>query len=348
VPLTQLLILPRVASMAQGESRTLAARAVFSHESIRLESDVSARATWSSTDDRIAIVSPEGILIAQAPGNARVNCRFEDLSARTDVRVESHGSRDVVVFFEGIRRVSQIDCDSNGNLYISNQSESIFEIQREGGTRAILSLARQSNAPQGIDCLHLADDGRLFVNSIGMNAIQAFEKHNGIYEPTRLLGGSRDGPKKCVASLSGTTFIGGMARQDRTGFVIIAPPAAEELSFSTRRLVIYLCVDETGNIYTTDNSAAGVDVYSPSGQLVETIAYPPGEAAGPLLFDGAHRLHIGTASGSIWRLVRRGSAWEHVLIARGLGQISGLAIDSRGYIFASDFTTGRISMIYPE
>jgi hypothetical protein len=348
VPLTQLLILPKVVSLARSEARTLVARGVYSRGSIRLERDLSASATWASADGRCATVGPTGVLFGQASGSTSISCRFEDLSASAQARVETHMPLDVVTFFQGFKRSSQIAFDEHDNLFIADHSESIFEVRRTGGVEAVISLARNSNAPQGIDCLHISSSGRLFVNTIGMESIQVFDLQRGTYEPSKLLGASREGVKKCVGSFGKDVFIGGMSRQARTGFIITASENGGERSFATRRCVIYLSIDNTGNLYTTDNSANGIDVYSPDGILVHTIAYPSRESAGPVILDDSGRVYIGTRAGNIWRLKRKGAAWDYQQIASGLGFVAGLAIDSRGHLFASDFESGRISMIYPD
>jgi hypothetical protein len=73
--------------------------------------DKTANAMWSSSDDSVATVSPEGLAVARAPGTADISANVDGLTASIGVRVTANH----------VRASGQIDRETAADILASNQ-----------------------------------------------------------------------------------------------------------------------------------------------------------------------------------------------------------------------------------
>jgi sugar lactone lactonase YvrE len=109
-------------------------------------------------------------------------------------------------------------------------------------------------------------------------------------------------------------------------------------------------VDEAGHVYVSDSGnlqGSGGAIYrlDSDGKVTEVEVHGPGLGSpnGLLDYSPDHMLVVDLASGSLYRLVTAGG--EAQLLSGGYGGGDGLARDSRGRIYVSDYQNGRVFML---
>lgn len=344
--LSAVAVLPGAVSIDPGGVRTLTARGILSIGSYTVEqSDLEAR--WSSSDSRVAHVK-EGVLYAKAFGSCSITAEYRGFKATANVNVEQQPPGGVTTFFEGLRRTQKMVFDHVDNLYITNQTNKIWRLNRGGRLDIVAQLARSDDHSFNFDCLARDAAGCLYVTSPQPRMALKLCQSGETFTPVATFGEDDYRVKKDVAlTRSGALVIGMMGNQPGEGSILIVDPSGRSWSFEARDSAHSLCVGGDDRIYTLANRYGAIDIYEQDGALIESfehglessIGAMTTEPAGSILLGGFH-------TGSVTRYERVGHSWMSTTVATGLGVIGGLAIDSRGHIYVSDFQSGRINIIH--
>ncbi len=336
--------LPSSASVSPGDYDTLAALASERAGEARLSRDATADCNWESDDPNVAEVSG-GRLRAIAYGNTLVRCKMRGFQAVSQVTVESHLRGQHAIVFEGLSCTSGMAFDSNDDLFITNQSESVYRLKRTGGVDVALRMAGARFRPYGYDCLALDASDALYITGSERLLMRSTLGAAG-YETAEILGSRERKVRKSIAiAADGTAVVGVMGPEPGTGSVLQVSDEHGERSFATRDSAHNLVVGYDDHIYVSATKHQAIDVYDRNGRLIQSIDHPINSGIGAMCAYKTALYIGGVHSGSVLR-VALDDNFAVTQVASGLGTISGLAIDSRGRLHVADFEKGRIQIVY--
>lgn len=337
-------ILPPLVNADRGDRRTLRVRAIYANGPIRGERDVSSVASWSTAEPSVAFVD-RGILYAKNFGRTSVEATWQGLAAKGQVQVANQIQGSKAVFFQGIRRLQQIRFDPDDNLFFVNQSTSIWTLYREGGLTEVAKVALDDMYAPGIDCIFVDNARNLYASTPHKQLCLRFQWRNGEYLSPVAIAQSVPGTKKSITGdAAGRVFVATMGGSDG-GLIVSIDADGNERSFQTRGSGIQVAVGPDALVYTGNARRGTIDVYTAEGDFVEEIPYEIADSPADLLVlpDG----DIVVAFFHTGQLVRisRTPGVRAAVIADGLGNPGGVARDSHGSLYVSDFSGDAIYII---
>ncbi len=339
-------VLPRHVETQLGEQRTLRVLGWGKDGSIRKEVDLSneIELSWKSNDSSIVYVN-KSVLYSKTLGKTLVECRYKGFVASTQINVGNYPKGKRVVYFQGLRRLQQIRFDDDDNLYICNQSASVYRVLRGGGFEELIRLPELEMMPYGIDCIAVDKDRNLYVNDLSTGGCLRFRWDGKRYKNPVLIGTVIHGTKKSiVVDQQGHVFVAVMGGEPGRGYIIHIEPDGSESYFPTNDTAIYLALDQQGNIYTPSQSARAIHVYNREGTLINTIPDVVKESPSDILIDRNGAIYMPFFySGKVLKIVLTESSPIVTLIAEGFRTPGGTAIDSQGRLYVSNFEGNPIS-----
>jgi Protein of unknown function (Hypoth_ymh) len=345
--LLSISILPSRIKAHDDERRTLRVLGIVKDDTVRKEIDVTDKVSWQTLDSNVAFVK-DGIVFPKRLGRTKVECELEALVASADIWVEHYLRGEKVVYFQGIRRLQQIRFDQEDNLYFCNQSASVFQIARAGGVKEVVRISLPETAAFGIDCIAIDSNRNLYVSDTEKRVCLRFPWIGHKYANPDTIARIVDGPKKSIAiDSTGNIFVAVMGPGVQDGYIIHVQPDGTESFFPTRDMPIYLALDGAGNILTASRSERAVHVYNRAGELIDVIAHGVADAESDLLIDQTGAVYIPFFhSGRLLRITKEASGTKIELIAEGFQNPGGIAMDSLGRIYISNFGANSIQMLY--
>jgi Protein of unknown function (Hypoth_ymh) len=340
-------ILPNKVKLQDDERRTLRVLGITKDGAIRKEIDVTGLVSWRPLEADIAYVK-EGIVFPKRLGRTRVECALQAFVASADVWVEHYPRSEKVTFFEGVRRLQQIKVDQEDNLYFCNQSASVFRIGRAGGLQEVVRLSLPETAAYGIDCIAIDSNRNLYVSDIEKRVCLRFPWTGTNYATPEIIASIVPGPKKgIVVDSTGNIFVAVMGPGIRDGRIVHVKPNGTETFFPTRDMAIYLALDSAGNILTPSRNERAIHVYNRSGELINSIVHDVADAESDILADQTGAIYLPFFhSGKLLKITEEEGGIRSELIAEGFQNPGGIARDSRGRLYVSNFGGNTIEMIY--
>ena len=347
IVLSGLQVLPPSLSIDPSEVRTLAVIGTQSIGRFRREVNLTNEAHWESSAQDIAFVK-HGVVRAKTFGSATVSSEVQGFRAETVVRVEQHTRGNQAIYYAGLRGTQQICFDTDDNLYITNQSNRIYRLRKNGGLDVCVELAMPPHAAHGFDCIAIDNEGSIYVSAPNPREIVKFGRRGDQFD-TGLPLAARDGnTKKSVAiSSTGEVAIAVMGPTPDAGWVIVLQLDGSQQAFSTREAAVHLALTPENRVFVNAARHNTIDIFSLTGTYLSSIRHTITGGIGALLAskDGS-LIAGGFHSGQLHRFDRHGDIYVESILCTGLGMISGLAMDSRGRLYSSDFATGRITVTY--
>lgn len=340
-------ILPNKVKMQDHERRTLRVLGITKDGAIRKEIDVTEQVSWRPLDPDIAYVN-RGIVFPKRLGRTRVECALQAFVSSADVWVEHYPRGEKVKFFEGIRRLQQIKVDLEDNLYFCNQSASVFRIGCSGGLQEVVRLSLPETAAYGIDCIAIDSNRNLYVSDIEKRVCLRFPWSGANYASPEIIASIVEGPKKgIVVDSTGNVFVAVMGPGVNNGRIVHVQPNGTETFFPTRDMAIYLALDSAGNILTPSRTERAVHVYNRSGELINSIVHDVADAESDILADQAGAIYLPFFhSGKVLKITEEETGVRSELVAEGFQNPGGIARDSLGHLYVSNFGGNTIDMIY--
>jgi streptogramin lyase len=156
------------------------------------------------------------------------------------------------------------------------------------------------------------------------------------------------GPKKSIAiNKAGDVFVAVMGAPGQ-GRIARIEKNGQESSFPVRGMPIWLAAGPKGYVYVPIAADALILVYRADGTLEEEIPYQVKEGGvSDILIapDGSIYLAF-FHSGQILRISYSAPLWHAEYLPYNFGTPGGIAMDSRGRLYVSDFTGNAIDVIY--
>lgn len=338
-------IFPTDIRVGPSEKRALQVRAVFTEGGVKNDEDVTARVTWSTSDESTAFVKA-GVLHAKNFGDAVIEAKWESLISSSNVRCSSLLKRTPITYFQGIRRLQQLSFTASDNLYFVNQSEFVYKLTPDGKFSVAARLPMEDSEVAGIDCIHMQSENVMLVNLVsGGHCFKLTRKGDFFQDPTPLAP-SLLGTKKSMASFAdGTLWIAVMAAPTG-GKLVKIDPNGVETAFDTPDTPIYLASGPGNHLFVPSRNLNAVLVFNAHGEIVERIPVQEPDSISGIFVDTAGTIYLSTFyNGKVIRLERTEGGYTEQCIASGLGILGGIAADSNDRLFVSDFTGDSIWML---
>ena len=317
------------------ETRLLRAVAIESDGILNIEKDVSTQAEWHSEDKDIAHIDKNGLLRLKALGLTEIQCKYAGLHDNINVEVITPTTGMKVKYFSSdLKRYQQIRFDNENNLYITNQSSSVYKLGADGSFSELLRLPcfehpkyGLSENPPSIDRLAIGLKGDIYINCASPRSVHRFSK--GKLEEVI----SSSHPLKGVAVDSkGTVYIGNM-----NNLIMKIETGKNPEVFGIRIHSIDLKLIDDDRIVV--GSAGGGDmitVYSTDGDLLHSISSPLIKSPTDFAVKDGEVFVASFDSGEIYKLDLSGHS--HIKIADGFDSIGGIDFDSEGNLYVSIFS----------
>lgn len=134
---------------------------------ITRETNVSKSSIWSIENESIATIVPKTwILRSKSLGNTTISCKYSWLHASVKVQVITPIEWLLVRYhFSELQRYQQIKFDSEDNLFITNQSDRIYEISNDGRFLTKVILPEYDDPKYGIS------DFKALIDSISIDPV---------------------------------------------------------------------------------------------------------------------------------------------------------------------------------
>jgi uncharacterized protein (TIGR02391 family) len=340
-------ILPRSVHTQIGENRCLRVVSWGKDGPAHREMDVTDRVTWKSVDPSVAFVR-NGVVIPKKLGKASAECAHEGFVASVELSIEHIVKGQRTTYFQGLRRLQQIRFDHDDNLYICNQGPSVFRLDKTGVLDEVLRISSSPRAAAGIDSLALDEAKNLYVNDVSKRAAFKFEWDGKMYANPIEIGKSVDGPKKSLAvAASGDVFVAVMGPPGQ-GWIVRRQIGGQESTFPVKGMPIWLASGPDGNIYVPVAANACILVYRPDGALIDQIPYQVNESSVcDILVDKDRAIYLAFFhTGKILRIGYDAPLWRAEFLPHRFGTPGGIAKDSRGRLYVSDFGGDSIDVVY--
>ncbi len=341
-------VLPRHVEAQLSEQRTLRVLGWGKDGSIRKEVDLSnvSDLSWKSTNSSIAHAN-KSIMYPKTLGKTTVECHYKGFVTSTQINVGYYPKGKRIVYFQGLRCLQQIRFDADDNLYICNQSASVYRVLRSGGFEELVRLPELEKMPYGIDCIAIDKDRNLYINDLSTGGCLRFGWDGKHYKNPVPIGTEIHGTKKSiVVDQEGHVFVAVMSGNPNQGNIIHIKPDGSESYFPTRDMVIYLALDQEGNIYTPSHNTKSIHVYNREGILINTIQDVVPENPSDILIDQSGAIYLPLFySGKILKVTLTNGSPAVTYIADGFRTPGGIAMDSQGHLYVSNFDGNPISTL---
>ncbi len=116
--------------------------------------------------------------------------------------------------------------------------------------------------------------------------------------------------------------------------------------FSTDQSPAWITSDQSGNIYVSDYQGGKVDEFSPSGQLLLSIATPYDPGGVRIGSDGS--IYVADYFGGTVNRYSAAGASLGVFISTGMSRADYLAFDRSGNLYVTNFESGAIDRVSPS
>lgn len=340
---------PAIIKTEIGENRAIRVFAWLRAGTVTIEKDVTAEVKWKNPKRDVAFIE-KGIVRPKSLGKTITECRLQKFVASVEVNVENVPRGFSTIFFQGLRSLQQIRFDADDNLYVTNQSSSVFRISSKGEYSEILRLPAHSRAAAVIDSVAVDRDRRLYVNHVTESTCHRFEWNGKKYINQRELGSGVIGTKKSIAvDEKGNVFIVVMSGVRQT-IIIRIDPNGVETHFSLSETAVYIAVDKNEQLYIPLISKSVIGVYTYSGKSVSEIPYFLGSGHSPsdITVSTSGDIYLPVFhTGQILHIGQSGSLISQIKFLPGkFGAPGGLAFDSRGRMFVSNFEGNEIYVVY--
>lgn len=340
-------ILPKAVQTQLGENRCLRVWGWGRDGAVRKDLDVTGRAKWKNIDPSIAFIR-DGIVIPKKLGRVRAECEIEGFVASVEISVEHLPKDHRTTYFQGLRTLQQIRFDQEDNLYICNQSPSVFRLDRAGEFTEVVRLSTDQKAGTGIDCLEVDAHKNLYVNNVSMHSAFKLLWDGKEYVNPVEIGKRVPGPKKSFAIAdSGDLFFAVMGPPNQ-GWIVRRAADGQETSFPVRGMPIWIAAGPDGNLYVPIAATATILVYRPDGTLADEIPYNINDSSpSDILVDRHGTIYLAFFhTGKVLRIGFSKPLWQAEFLSPTFGTPGGIAMDSRGRLYVSDFTGNSIDVIY--
>lgn len=339
-------VLPSSVKTPLGEKRCLRVFAWGSDGIAHKEYDITHQVQWQCSEPSIAFVK-NGVVIPKQTGKTKAECEWNQFVGSTYISVEQPLPGERTVYFQGLRNLQQIRFDHEDALYVCNQSPSVHRLDRDGKFSEVVKVSTQPMRASYIDCIAVDRQKHLYVSDI-LRGVFRFEWNGSVYERPTLFADIVTGPKKSIAvSDSGDIFVAVMGPPGR-GWVIRQAADGRKTFFEVDGMTIWLATGPDGNIYIPVAGGSHILVYTPNGVLVERI---PHQAQSQSVCD-IQIAPDGTiymacfATGRIMRISGGKQNRSIQTLPHGFGTPGGIALDSHGRLYVSDFAGDSISVVY--
>ena len=340
-------ILPNSVHTQLGENRCLRVSGWGRDGTIQKDFDVTERVKWRDMDPSVAVVC-DGIVHPKKLGRARAECELNGYVGSVQISVEHLLRGQQTKYFQGLRHLQQIRFDNEDNLYICNQGPSVFRLDRAGMFSEVLRISSSPRAAAGIDCLAVDSHKNLYVNDVSKQAAFKFSwDGEGYVNPIQIAAGI-DGAKKGFAVTdSGDIFVAVMGSPNQ-GWIVRREANGKETSFPVKGTPIWLAAGTDGNIYVPLVHSAMVVAYRPDGPVADEIPYNIKESSVcDILVDKKGVIYMPFFhTGRILRIGFGGLLWQAEFLPQTFGTPGGIAMDSHGRLYVSDFTGNSIDVVY--
>ncbi len=340
-------ILPNKVKTQIEERRTLKVIGSLKDGSVRKEIDLTSKAIWKTFDAATAFVK-DGVLFPKRLGRTKVECEVEGFVGAADILIGHYSKGERSVYFQGVRRLQQIRFDAEDNLYFCNQSSSIYQIARGGGFQEVIRVPIPDTYPFGIDCIAIDSKRNLYANNIVKQACLRFSWDGKKYGSPQTFATVVKGNKNSIVlDPEGHIFVAVVASTGGNGYIIHVAPDGKEEFFPTLDAPIYLALDRQGNIYTPSRNERAIHVYTRNGEFVRKVYHGIEGGESDIFIDLAGAIYLPFFySGQLYKFVVEESQTKSELIAEGFQAPGGLAMDSQGHIYISNFGGNSIDIVY--
>ena len=338
-------ILPKSVQTQVGENRNLRVIGWGRSGVAQEELDVTDKVTWRNVDSSVAFVQ-RGVLIPKKLGKARAECVWEGFVAQVDISVGQVPRGEQTVYFQGMRGLQQIRFDQDDALYICNQGPSVFRLDKSGGFEEVLRIPVRPGAVAYIDCLAVDRKKNLYVNDIARRAVFKFEWDGKAYVNSTEVARTLSGPKKSIEiSATGDVFVTVMGPPGQ-GWIVRQGTNGEESSFAVKGMPTSLALDSEDNIYVPPVGGSSVLVYRPDGTLIKEIPYEIEDSVCDILVGSDGSIYLACFRGRIMRITGTEPNWHIDVLPGHFGNLGGIAMDSRGRLYVSDFAGDSIHVLF--
>lgn len=340
-------IFPTSVNTQVGENRSLRVSGWWRDGLVQKELDLTDRVKWKNIDPSVAFVD-RGIVIPKKLGKVRAECELDGFVASVELSVEHLLRGQRTIYFQGLRRLQQIRFDQDDGLYICNQGPSVFRLDKAGALAEVVRISTSPRAGAGVDCLGLDADKNLYVNDVSKHSAFKFEWNGKAYEnPTEIAGGVAGAKKSIAVSDSGDVFIAVMGPPGQ-GWIVRRELDGKETSFPVKGMPIWLAAGPDGNIYVPIMASSSILVYRPDGTLAEEIPHQVKDSGiSDILVSRAGAIYLAFFhTGQILQIRYKAPLWHAEFLPQRFGTPGGIAMDSLGRLYVSDFTGNAIDVIY--
>jgi len=232
--------------------------------------------------------------------------------------------------------------DASGNIYVTNSGNNTISKYNASGTYlgtfgsgATLSFPKD---------LVFDSSGNAYVLNLGASAgTGSVYKYNssGVYQSTILsglnyaLGITIDASDNIYIADQGATTV---KKYSTSGALLLSLPTT---NLSTP---LGVATDGSGNIYVLNNGTGNVTKYNSAGTYLSTIlsGYTSGQA---IAIDGAGNIYVGdnSATNTVYIYNQSGT----LLTSKAITDPEGIAVDSKGDIFASAYFANQMNQYKP-
>jgi hypothetical protein len=340
-------ILPKIVQTQVGENRCLRVLGWGRDGPLQKEIDITDRGKWRNFEPGVAFVE-RGIVFPKKLGKARAECEHEGFVSSIEISVEHLLQGQRTTYFQGVRRLQQIRFDADDNLYFCNQGPSVFRLAKAGNLAEVIRISTSPRAAAGIDCLSVDKDKNIYVNDVSKSAAFKFEWNGSEYvNPTAIASTIVGTKKSIVVSDLGDCFIAVMGPPGQ-GWIVRREVNGKESAFPVRGMPIWMAMGPDGNLYVPIVADSTILVYDQDGTLKEDIPYKVKNAGvGDILVGKDKSLYLAFFhTGTILRIFFAAPLWRAEFLPHNFGTPGGIAIDSRGRLYVSDFSGDTIDVVY--
>ena len=331
----QLSIKPETIVSGTGETRLLRAIVIESDGTLNLEKDISQLAEWKTEDTKIAYLTNMGFLRLKSLGETRILCTYKGLHDSINVKVITPTTGTKVKYFSSdLKRYRQIRFDAENNLYITNQSPSVYKITAEGLLEELLRLPQYEDPKYGftdsqpsIDTLAIDPSGQVYINCSLPRSVYkvAAGKLNEVIKSSKPL-------KGIDVDSKGVVYVGNMDNE----IIKIKPNGDPEILPIGIHSIDLKLLDDSKIIVGSAGGGNIMNIYSTSdGTLLKSISSPFIKSPTDFAVKNGEAFVACFHSGVVYKLDLDGD--NHIKIVEGLETIGGIDFDIKGNLYVSIF-----------
>jgi len=333
----QLLIRPSKILLAPGDPLFLQAQ-LISKDGVRTDRKLVTKdiTDWNTKDDSIAFVDKKGVLYAKNFGSTRVYCNHQKLLGVAEVEVANIIPGAPHEFFAGLTHMQEISFDSNGVLFICNQSSSISALYPDGNfVESIIKLPNLGDNEQRVDKICIDSKDNIYLRAYVPNAIYKFNKSDNYRKPVVLRSDTSTWGGIAVDS-KGVVYIGGRNRQ----MLKLSPSGAEFFPTEGNPIVVEM-IDDNRLIMGQAGGGNLISLYSTNDfSLIRSFAVDLLSSTTAMASWEGEIYAAGFHSKNIVKLDLVGD--DHKEITKLPAIPGGMEFDSSGDLYVSMFTEDYI------